>query len=50
MKITADYREEASGLIELLKKEEVPIEVKKVPYGDYIINDSIAVRLTFLEG
>ena len=44
MKITGDYREEASGLIDLLKKEEVFIEVRKVPYGDYIINSSITAE------
>jgi len=44
LKITADYREEASGLIDLLKKEDIFIEVKKVLYGDYIINDSITIE------
>ncbi len=44
MKITVDYREEASGLIDLLKNEDISIEVKKVPYGDYIINDSITIE------
>ena len=44
MKITVDYREEASGLIDLLKKKDILIEVKKVPYGDYIINDSITIE------
>jgi len=44
LKITVDYREEASGLIDLLKNEDISIEVKKVPYGDYIINDSITIE------
>jgi ERCC4-type nuclease len=44
LKITADYREEASGLIDLLKKEDIFIEVKKVLYGDYIINNSITIE------
>lgn len=44
MKITADYREKASGLIDLLKNEDIFIEVKKVPYGDYIINNSITIE------
>lgn len=44
MKIRADYREKVSGIIDLLKKEGVSVEVKKVPYGDYIINDSITVE------
>ena len=44
MKIRVDYREKASGLVDLLKTEGVHIEVKKVPYGDYIINDSITIE------
>lgn len=44
MNITVDYREKASGLIDLLKTENVSIEVKKVLYGDYIINNSITIE------
>ena len=44
LRITADYREETSGLVDLLKKEDVFVEVKKVLYGDYIINDSITIE------
>ena len=44
MKICADYREKASGIIDLLKKEGAFIEVKKIPHVDYIINDSIAIE------
>lgn len=44
MKIKVDYREKVSGLVDLLKTEDVYIEVKKVPYGDYIINDSITIE------
>ena len=44
MEIRVDYREKESGLIDLLKKESVFIEVKKVPYGDYIINESITIE------
>jgi ERCC4-type nuclease len=44
LRITADYREKASGLIDLLKEEDVFVEVKKIPYGDYIINDSITIE------
>ena len=44
LRITADYREEASGLVDLLKKEDVFVEVEKVLYGDYIINDSISIE------
>jgi Fanconi anemia group M protein len=44
LNITVDYREKASGLIDLLKTENVSIEVKKVLYGDYIINNSITIE------
>ena len=44
MNITVDYREKASGLIDLLKTENISIEVKKVPYGDYIINNTITIE------
>jgi len=44
MKIIVDYREKASGLIELLKAEGIQVEVKRVSFGDYIINDSITVE------
>jgi hypothetical protein len=37
LKITADYRQEASGLIDLLRNEEIFVEVEKVLHGDYII-------------
>ena len=44
MKIVIDYREKTSGIVELFKEEDVEIEVKKVAYGDYIINDSITIE------
>ncbi|UCE75020.1 MAG: hypothetical protein JSV56_04770 [Methanomassiliicoccales archaeon] len=44
MKIIVDYREKTSGLIDLLKGEGIQIEIKKVSYGDYIINDSITIE------
>jgi ERCC4-type nuclease len=44
LKIIVDYREKASGLIDLLKDEGGFIEVKKVPHGDYIINESITIE------
>ena len=44
MKITIDYREKVSGLIDLLKREDAFIEVKKISYGDYIINNSITIE------
>jgi Fanconi anemia group M protein len=44
MKISVDYREKTSGLIDLLKREDIEIEVKKISYGDYVINDSITLE------
>ena len=44
MKISLDHRERASGLLELLRKENVFIEVQQLPFGDYIINDSITIE------
>ena len=44
MRITVDYREKASGLIDLLQKEDISLNVKKIPYGDYIIGNSITIE------
>ena len=44
LKITADYREKTSGLIELLENRGVLLDTTKIPYGDYIINDVITVE------
>ena len=44
MRMTVDYREKASGLIDLLKKEDISLNVKKIPYGDYIISNSITIE------
>ncbi|RPI77443.1 MAG: hypothetical protein EHM45_09065 [Desulfobacteraceae bacterium] len=44
MRIIVDYREKASGLIELLRKADIDVEVKTVKYGDYVINDSVTVE------
>ena len=44
MKIRIDYREKASGLIDLLQETEIILEVGQVPYGDYIVNDSITIE------
>lgn len=44
MKITVDYREKTSGIIDLLICEDIKIETKKVSYGDYVINDSITIE------
>ncbi len=44
MKISVDHREKACGILDLLRKEEILIEVKHLPFGDYIINESITVE------
>jgi DNA excision repair protein ERCC-4 len=44
MRVIVDYREKASGVIELLACEDVEIEITKVSYGDYIINDAITIE------
>ena len=44
LNIIVDYREQESGIIELLKERNVDIEVKKIPHGDYIINNWITVE------
>jgi Fanconi anemia group M protein len=44
VRITVDYRETASGIIELFSDEGVYLEVKKISHGDYIINDTITVE------
>ena len=44
MRITVDYRERVSGLLELIREHDVFVEVKPLPFGDYIINDSITIE------
>jgi Fanconi anemia group M protein len=44
LKITVDYREKPSGLIDLLKNEDVEIRIRKLFYGDYVIHDSITIE------
>jgi len=44
MKVVVDYREKASGIIDLLSGAGVHVKVGKVPYGDYVINDAITVE------
>ena len=44
MKIRIDYREKASGIIDLLKQEDIAIEIGKVSYGDYIINEAVTIE------
>ena len=44
LKITVDYRETASGLTDLLKNSDALVEIAKLSFGDYIINDTITVE------
>jgi len=44
LKITVDYRETASGLTDLLKNSDALVEITKLSYGDYIINDTITIE------
>jgi ERCC4-type nuclease len=44
LRVIADYREKASGVIDLLACEGVEIEIAKVSYGDYVINDAITIE------
>lgn len=44
VRIRIDYREKASGLIDLLQGTEFILEVGQVPYGDYIINEAITIE------
>jgi DNA excision repair protein ERCC-4 len=39
-----DYREKASGLMDLLRQMDLLLEIGKVRYGDYIINDAITIE------
>jgi DNA excision repair protein ERCC-4 len=43
-KITVDYREETSGLSDLLRDSGALVEIEKLSYGDYIINDMITIE------
>ena len=43
-KITVDYRETAFGLTDLLENSSALVEIAKLSYGDYIINDMITVE------
>ncbi len=44
VKIRVDFRERVSGIIDLLRGEEVTLEISKIPYGDYIINEAITIE------
>jgi Fanconi anemia group M protein len=44
LRITVDYRERVSGLLELIREHDVFVEVKPLPFCDYIINSSITIE------
>jgi len=44
LKITVDYRETTSGITDLFKNSGALVEIAKLSYGDYIINDTITVE------
>ena len=44
MKIKIDYREKRSELIALLNDQSVSVEVEKLPFCDYLINDQVSIE------
>jgi Fanconi anemia group M protein len=44
MKITADYRERSSGIIDLMIQAGIDVTIEKMTYGDYIINDRMTIE------
>ena len=44
LKITVNYREKPSGLHDLLENCGTFVEIAKLSYGDYIINNRITVE------
>jgi ERCC4-type nuclease len=44
MQISIDYREQASGIIDLLKHADIRILVQRLQCGDYLINNSTCVE------
>ncbi|MEW5815216.1 MAG: ERCC4 domain-containing protein [Spirochaetota bacterium] len=44
MSIKVDYRENKSGIIELLKKEDIDFTICKLKYGDFLINNSVFIE------
>ena len=44
LKITVDYREKKSGIVDLLKDKGAVVDVKRVPYGDYMIDGEITIE------
>ena len=43
-KITVDYRETASGLVDLLKNTGAVVDIKRIPCGDYVINEDVFIE------
>jgi Fanconi anemia group M protein len=44
LNIIADYREQASGIIDLVKERNIVVKINKIPHGDYIVNNWITVE------
>jgi len=44
LRIIVDYREKESGIIDLLKEKKIITEVKKLNFGDYIINNWVSIE------
>ena len=44
MKVTADYREKPSGIIDLMIQAGIHVSVEKMAYGDYIVNDRVTIE------
>jgi Fanconi anemia group M protein len=44
MKVTVDYRERPSGIIDLMIQAGIKLKIEKMSYGDYIINDRITIE------
>jgi len=44
MHIVADDREQSSGIIQLLKKDGLDVEVRRLKWCDYIINHAISIE------
>ena len=44
MKIIVDYREEPSGIADLLMRRGIDVSVEKIACGDYIINNRITIE------
>ena len=44
MKVTADYRERPSGIIDLMIQAGIDVTIDKMTYGDYIVNDRVTIE------